>query len=81
MIGIHIAIFLIIPYLAPGNYFMNRTIVERNLVALLFVAVLITFSFAERDSKKLDKLYTKVIKAGTEKITAKQAAIQAKAVL
>ncbi|HVZ56929.1 MAG TPA: hypothetical protein VG870_09760 [Chitinophagaceae bacterium] len=30
---------------------------EEHLVVVLFVAVLVTFSFAKRDSKDLDKLY------------------------
>ena len=36
---------------------MKRQGIERNLVVLLFVLVLVVFSFAERDSKKLDRLY------------------------
>ncbi|HEX6332927.1 MAG TPA: hypothetical protein VFZ78_01805 [Flavisolibacter sp.] len=36
---------------------MNRTIVERNLVVVLFILVLVIFSFAERDSRKLVPLY------------------------
>ena len=37
---------------------MNKKGIERNLVVLLFVLVLVVFSFAERDSKKIEKLYT-----------------------
>jgi hypothetical protein len=37
---------------------MKRAIVERNIVVVLFILVLIAFSFAEKDSKKLDQLYT-----------------------
>lgn len=37
---------------------MKKSVVERNFAALLFVVVLITFSFAERDSKKIEKIYT-----------------------
>ena len=37
---------------------MNKKGIERNIVVLLFVLVLIVFSFAERDSKKLERLYT-----------------------
>lgn len=37
---------------------MNKRGIERNLVVLLFVLVLIVFSFAERDSKKIEHLYT-----------------------
>ena len=36
---------------------MNKKGIERNIVVLLFVLVLVVFSFAERDSKKLERLY------------------------
>ena len=36
---------------------MTKKRVERNIVALLFVLVLVVFSFAERDSKKLERVY------------------------
>jgi len=34
---------------------MKKPPIERYIVTLLFVAVLVTFSFAQKDSKKLDK--------------------------
>ncbi|HEX8315443.1 MAG TPA: hypothetical protein VF609_10635 [Flavisolibacter sp.] len=37
---------------------MNKKGTERNIIALLFVLVLVVFSLAERDSRKLEKLYT-----------------------
>lgn len=37
---------------------MTKKRLERGLVVLLFVLVLVIFSFAERDSKKLDRLYS-----------------------
>jgi hypothetical protein len=36
---------------------MNRNGIERNLVVFLFVMVLVIFSFAQRDTQKLDRLY------------------------
>ena len=39
---------------------MNKSKAEKKIVVVLFVAVLVAFSFADRDSKKLDKLYTAV---------------------
>jgi len=39
---------------------MNKSKAEKKLVVVLFIAVLVTFSLAERDSKKLNKLYTAV---------------------
>lgn len=44
---------------------MKNLITERNLVALLFVLVLITFSFAQRDSKRLERLYTLTLEKKT----------------
>lgn len=37
---------------------MNKKGIERNVIALLFVLVLVAFTFAQRDSQKLAKLYT-----------------------
>ncbi len=39
---------------------MNRKIAERNIAVLLFVFVLVLFSLADKDSKKLKQLYTTV---------------------
>ena len=45
---------------------MNKKKIERTIVAFLFVLVLVVFSFAERDSKKLEKIYNtaQLIKKG-----------------
>ncbi len=45
---------------------MKRARFERNIVVLLFVLVLVIFSLAERDSKKLNKLYSNVVESGTK---------------
>jgi hypothetical protein len=37
---------------------MKSTAAQRKLVIVLFVLVLITFSFAQRDSKRLERQYT-----------------------
>ena len=37
---------------------MKSKVAERNTVIGLFVLVLITFSLAQRDSKRLERLYT-----------------------
>ena len=37
---------------------MRRILSEKNLVVILFVMVLITFSLAQEDSKKMEKLYS-----------------------
>jgi Tfp pilus assembly protein PilO len=52
---------------------MEKAKVERIVVVFLFVLVLVVFSFAERDSKKLDKLYTNVATAIKQQYTAKAA--------
>ena len=53
--------FSIMPYLARFRLFMKKALAERNIVVLLFVLVLIVFSFAQRDSKKLEKLYSTTV--------------------
>jgi hypothetical protein len=37
---------------------MKRALLERNIVVVLFILVLVTFSMAQRDSKKIEKIYT-----------------------
>jgi hypothetical protein len=36
---------------------MKRTVLERSFVVVLFVLVMVAFSFAERDTKKLFEKY------------------------
>jgi len=47
---------------------MKRAVVERNIAVVLFALVLVIFSFAERDSKKLKQLYT-VAATAVQKLT------------
>jgi CRISPR/Cas system-associated protein Csm6 len=37
---------------------MKQLVSEKHLVVILFVLVIITFSFADRDSHKIDQLYS-----------------------
>lgn len=37
---------------------MKQILSEKNVVVILFVMVLITFSLAQEDSRKMEKLYT-----------------------
>ena len=37
---------------------MKQILSEKNLVVILFVMVLITFSLAQEDSKKIEKMYS-----------------------
>jgi hypothetical protein len=39
---------------------MRPILSERNLVVLLFIMVLVTFSFAQEDSKKMERIATGV---------------------
>jgi len=50
---------------------MKRTTVERNIVVLLFIAVITVFSLAERDTKKIEKLYTANVQKGIDKLMSK----------
>lgn len=36
---------------------LKKAFNERNLVVILFAMVLVTFSFAQKESKKLEKIY------------------------
>jgi hypothetical protein len=36
---------------------IKKTFTERNLVVILFVLVLVTFTLAQSESKKLDRIY------------------------
>jgi hypothetical protein len=45
--------------------FMKRILSEKNLVVVLFVMVLITFSLAQEDSKKMEKIYSGAANAAT----------------
>lgn len=44
---------------------------ERNIVVILFIVALVIFSFAERDTKKLDKLYNTIAQATSEQLLVK----------
>ena len=46
---------------------MKRTVLEKGAVVVLFLLVLVVFSFADRDSKKLAELYNTKITAGVSK--------------
>jgi hypothetical protein len=39
---------------------MTRILTEKNLVVILFLMVVITFSFAQKESKKIEHLYKTV---------------------
>jgi len=39
---------------------MKAILSERNIVVVLFIMVLVTFSFAQEDSRKIEKMYSGV---------------------
>ena len=51
---------------------MKRILSERNLVVVLFVMVLITFSLAQEDSKKMEKMYSGGTTVTASEFTEKQ---------
>ncbi len=46
-------------YLAAIKISMNKRAAENKIVVLLFVFVIVLFSLAQKDTQKLEKLYTK----------------------
>ena len=52
---------------------MKRILSERNLVVVLFVLVLITFSLAQEDSKKMERMQSSARASGTRTLLAEHA--------
>ncbi len=50
---------------------MKKAVAEKNIVIVLFITVLVIFSMAERDSKKLARLYNAVAKTAFQQHLAK----------
>lgn len=53
---------------------MRKFLSEKNIVILLFVLVLITFSLAQEDSKKMERLYSGVSSNNSGSLLVQQAA-------
>ena len=51
---------------------MKKILSERNLVVVLFVMVLITFSLAQEDSKKMERMYSGATASGSRTLLAAQ---------
>lgn len=47
---------------------MRRILSEKNLVVVLFVMVLVTFSLAQEDTKKIEKMYEDTYSSGTSSL-------------
>jgi hypothetical protein len=54
---------------------MKGILTERNIVVILFVMVLITFSFAQNETKKIEHLYN----GGQSSLSGKPSAIKLEA--
>jgi hypothetical protein len=57
------------------NLLMKAILSERNLAVILFVMVLITFSLAQEDSKKMEKMYTGTTTMTASALVAEQPAL------
>ena len=55
---------------------MKIILSERNIVVVLFVMVLITFSLAQEDSKKMEKGFTNISSSTINHLMATQTAIE-----
>ena len=53
---------------------MKPILSEKNIVVVLFVLVLITFSLAQEDSKKIEKAFTVVTNSSANRLLAGQQA-------
>jgi hypothetical protein len=51
---------------------MKSILSEKNIVVVLFVMVLITFSLAQEDSKKMEKMYSGVNAGTASRLLARQ---------
>ena len=49
---------IVVFYLLSCTAIMKRAAVERSIVVVLFITVLVLFTIADKDSKKLERLYT-----------------------
>jgi hypothetical protein len=55
---------------------MRSFLSEKNIVAVLFVMVLITFSLAQEDSRKMEKAYTGINTTTASHFLAQQSLIK-----
>jgi len=47
---------------------MKKSVLEKSFIGALFVLTLLIFSFAEKDSKKLDSLYKNAYSGKSQKV-------------
>jgi len=58
---------------------MKAILSERNVVIILFVMVLVTFSLAQEDSKKMEQLYSGINKNAASSLITQHIEVKAKA--
>ena len=51
---------------------MKTILSEKNIVVILFVMVLITFSLAQEDSKKMEKMYSGITAGAVSQLLVQQ---------
>ena len=51
---------------------MKLILSEKNIVVILFVMVLITFSLAQEDSRKMEKMYSRIVANTASQLLAEQ---------
>jgi hypothetical protein len=59
---------------------MKLILSEKNIVVVLFVMVLITFSLAQEDSRKMEKMYSGIVANTASHLLADQSAQKNKTV-
>jgi hypothetical protein len=64
------------PILQSITPFMRSILSEKNIVVILFVMVLITFSLAQEDSKKMEKIYTGIHTGTASRLLVHQSSIK-----
>ena len=67
------------PILHPIGMLMKAILSERNIVVVLFVMVLITFSLAQEDSKKMERMQTGAHASTAPSLLAHHSPVQDKA--
>jgi hypothetical protein len=55
---------------------MRSILSEKNIVVILFVMVLITFSLAQEDSRKMEKMYTGINASTASRLLVQQTVLK-----
>ena len=55
---------------------MRSILSEKNIVVILFIMVLITFSFAQEDSRKMEKMYSGINASTASRLLVQQSQLK-----